>query len=102
MSIIKDRPQSIDPVMTLEEMADRIRQASKGMRHPTCQAMVSYAFFGMYSVEDIANVLKPVFCGLFDPSERRNAAKEFADMIRMRNARRQERLAAWTWEGVEP
>ena len=33
-------------------------------------------------VDGYASVLKPVFCGLFDPSERRNAEREFADMIR--------------------
>ena len=53
MQMLKERPPSIDP-MSLEEMAERIRKAGKGMRHPTCQAAVSYAFYCMYRLEDIA------------------------------------------------
>ena len=81
MQILKERPPSIDP-MSLEEMADRIRQAGKGMRHPTAQALVSYAYFCMHRIEDIANVLKPAFVDCFESSERRNAAKEFAEFIK--------------------
>ena len=68
--------------MSLEDMAEKLMVATKGMRHPTCQALVVHAYFYMQPVDRIASVLKPVFCEMFDPSERRNAEREFAEMIR--------------------
>lgn len=81
MSILKDRPQGSPDIMTLEEMAERIRQSTKSMRHPTAQALTCHAYFNMHRVEDIARVLKPAFLAAFGPHERRGLEREFADFI---------------------
>ncbi|TCL65107.1 bifunctional DNA primase/polymerase [Rhizobium sp. BK251] len=80
MSILKDW-KGLDP-MTLNDMAARLSLATKSMRHPTCQALVSYAYFYMYSVEDITAVLQPVFLSLFERGERRGLVREFEGLIK--------------------